>query len=279
MIVWLYRVMYEVHSSPSSILHTQKRQLELFKHMAANSHFSIPLNMTNGQLLLLNPILYMPYYNALLFASVEGFDHKKPVAWKINLPLDIQWSVFHWGGSPFIFISRFYLGTVFELSFTAFLSAAFVPNVLARLTSLSPVCGKRIYVLFRCSLFHFAVIHHSTATKAENKAPIMLGAICNLWARWHLVVKMKDCCLLWDPADTKGGPAETLSQPYPAIIGYFKLGLGTLRGTTSYVSKDTCNRHLRHFQAVILLILGLMWGCVCVCRYLCHCVGLFCVFF
>ncbi len=80
--------MYEVHSSSSPILHTKISQIERFKHEAANGHYSIPLNMTNGGLLLLNPILYMPYYNALLFANVEELDHKKPVAWKINLHFD-----------------------------------------------------------------------------------------------------------------------------------------------------------------------------------------------
>ena len=58
-----------------------------------------------------------------------------------------------------------------------FLSAVFVPNVLARRTSLSPGCGKHIYVLFWFFPFHFAVIHHSTATKAENKVPIRLEAM------------------------------------------------------------------------------------------------------
>lgn len=80
--------MYGVHLSSSSILHTKISQLERFKHKAANGHYSIPLNMTNGGRLLLNPILYMPYYNALLFANVEELDHKKPVAWKINLHSD-----------------------------------------------------------------------------------------------------------------------------------------------------------------------------------------------
>lgn len=169
--------MYEDHLSSSSSLHTKISQLERFKHEAANGHYSIPLNMTNGRLLLLNPILYMPYYNTLLFASVEELDHKKPVAWRINLHFDNQWTAFHWGDSPFILYLPFYFGTVCELSFSAFLSAAFVPNVLARLTSLSPVCGKHIYVLFWFFLFHFAVLHHSTATKAENKVPIMLGAM------------------------------------------------------------------------------------------------------
>lgn len=87
--------MYEVHLSSSSILHTKISQLERFKHEAANGHYSIPLNMTNGGLLLLNLILYMPYYNALLFASVEELDHKKPVAWKINIHFDNRWTAFH----------------------------------------------------------------------------------------------------------------------------------------------------------------------------------------
>lgn len=166
--------------------------------------------MTNGGLLLSNPILYMPYYNALLFASVEELDHKKPVAWKINLHCDNQWTAFHWGSSPFILYLPFYFGTVCKLSFNAFLSAAFVPNVLARLTSLSPVCGKHIYVLLWFFLFHFAVIHHSTATKAENKAPFMLKAICSLWARWHPVAKAENRGSSWNPANTKGGPADIL---------------------------------------------------------------------
>lgn len=80
--------MYEVHSSSFSILHTKISQVERFKRKTANGHYSIPLNMTNGRLLLLNLILYMPYYKALLFASVEELDHKKPVAWKINLHFD-----------------------------------------------------------------------------------------------------------------------------------------------------------------------------------------------
>lgn len=172
------------------LLHTKISQLKRFKHKAANGHYSTPLNMTNWGLLLLNPILYMPYYNALLFASVEELDHKKPVAQKINLHFDNRWTAFHWGSSPFILYLPFYFGSVCELSFNAFLSAAFVPNVLARLTSLSSVCGKHIYVQFSFFLFHFAVIHHSTATKAENKAPVRLEAIWSLWARWHLVAEV-----------------------------------------------------------------------------------------
>ncbi len=82
--------MYEVHLSSSSILHTKISQHERFKQKAASGHYSIPLNMTNGGRLLLNPILYMPYYNALLFASVEELDHKKLVAWEINLHDDNQ---------------------------------------------------------------------------------------------------------------------------------------------------------------------------------------------
>lgn len=185
--------MYEVHSSLSSILHTKISQLERFKHQTANGHYSIPLNMTNGWLLLLNPIFYMPYYNALLFASVEELDHKKPVAWKINLHFDNWWTAFYWGDSPFILYLPFYFGTVCELSFSAFLFAAFVPNVLERLTSLGPACGKHIYVLFSFFLFHFAVIHHSTATKAENKAHVRLEAMGPLWTRWHPVDKAENC--------------------------------------------------------------------------------------
>lgn len=199
------KVMYEVHLSSSSILHTKISQLEGFKHEAANGHYSIPLNMTNGGLLLLNLILYMPYYNALLFANVEELDHKKPVAWKINIHFDNRWTAFHWGDSPFILYLPLYFGTVCELSFSAFLSAAFVPNVLARRTSLRPVCGKHIYVLFWFFLFHLAVIRHSTATKAENKAPIRLEAMCYLWARWHLVAKEGNCSTIWNPAYTEGG--------------------------------------------------------------------------
>lgn len=169
--------------------------------------------MTNVWLLLLNPILYMPYYNALLFASMEELDHKKPVAWKINLHFDKQWATIHWGDSPFILYLPFYFGTVCELSFSAFLFAAFVPNVLARLTSLGPVCGKHIYVLFSFFLFHFAVIHHGTATKAENKPSIRLEAMCSLWATCHLVVKVENCSTSWTVTNTKRTEQKGKQRP------------------------------------------------------------------
>lgn len=215
--------------------------------------------MTNGGLLLLNPILYMPYYNVLLFAIVEELDHKKPVAWKINLHFDNQWTAFHWGDSPFIFYLPFYFGTVCELSFNAFLSAAFVPNVLAYRASLSPVCGKHIYVLFSFFLFHFAVIHHSTLTKAENKAPIRLEAICCLWTRWHLVVKAENHSIVWK---TKWGPAD-ITVLYNATCSCQRTSLQVTifnwennpnseqeQGTycASQTSKDTCVRYLKYFS-------------------------------
>ena len=259
----LFKVMeaYEIHLSSSTILHTKISHFERLKHKAAYSHYSILLNMTNGGPLLLNPILYMPYYNALLFSSVEELDHKKPVSWKINLHFDNRWTAFHWGGSPFtLYLPFFYFETVCELSFNAFFSAAFVPNVLARLTSLSPACGKHIYVLFWFVLFHFCVIRHSTATKAENKAPIMLEAICSLWTRWHLVVKAENRGSSWNPAKTKGGPADTMQKLHQrddlqlsAMLNLEKepnseQEQGTY--TTSQTSKDTCNRHLKHFPGM-----------------------------
>lgn len=217
-----------------------------------------------GGLLLLNPILYMPYYNALLFASVEELDHKKPVAWKINLHFDSRWTAFHWGGSPFILYLPFYFGTVCELSFSAFLSAAFVPNVLARLTSLSPVCGKHIYVLFWFFLFHFAVIHHSTATKAENKAPIRLEAMCSLWARRHLVVKAENSSpssksskhkrwARWHVLYNATYSLQRASLQLSAILNWENKPLAEQEQSThitTQTSKDTCNRHLRHFTSM-----------------------------
>lgn len=165
--------MYEVNSSSSSVLHTKISQLERFKSKTANGHYSIPLNMTNGRLLLLNPILYMPYYKALLFANIEELDHKKPVAWKINLYFDNWWNAIHSGGSPFILYLPFYFGTVCELSFNAFLSAAFVPNVLARLTSLSPVCSKTFMPYFHFS--YFILPWYTTALPPKRKIKPLSG--------------------------------------------------------------------------------------------------------
>lgn len=173
--------MYEVHSSSSSILHRKISQPEWFKRNEVNGHYSIYLNMKNGGLLQVNPILYMPYYNTLLFASMEGLDHKKAVALGINLPLwhppelrfteEIRHSYF---------ISPFYFGTVWELSFTAFLFAPFVPNVLARLTSLSPVCGKHIYVLY-IHFSYFALLWYTTALPPQRKIEPLPS-----WKPWAL---------------------------------------------------------------------------------------------
>lgn len=177
----------------------KNKPVDRFKHQGANGHYSIPLNMTNRGLLLLNLILYMPYYNALLFASVEELDHKKPVAWKINLHFDNGWTVFIEETPHSYFISPFFFdfGAVCELSFNAFLSAVLVPNVLARQTSLSPECSKTH--LCRSLIFpiSFGLIRQSTATKAENQMPIRLEATCSLWYRWHLVVKAGNCSSTW----------------------------------------------------------------------------------
>lgn len=78
---------------------------------------------------------------------VDELDHKTTVAWKINLQFDNQSTVFNKAPCHSYFISYYMLELFLELSFNLFLSAAFVPNVLARWTSLSPCSAKHNNVL------------------------------------------------------------------------------------------------------------------------------------
>lgn len=149
-----------------------------------------------------------------------------------------------------------------------FLSAVFVPNVLARRTSLSPGCGKHIYVLFWFFPFHFAVIHHSTATKAENKVPIRLEAMgpfvgkvtpCGHSRELQLQLKKKK----ENPPNTKGGPADVLhnttcSHQRPSLQLSARFNWENEPSaeqehdthTTQQTSKDTCNRYLNYFTSM-----------------------------
>ena len=139
-----------------------------------------------------------------------------------------------------------------------FIFAAFVPNVLARLTSLSPVCSKHIHALFSFFLFHFAVIHHSTATKAENKASIRLEAMCSLRERWHLVVEAENRGTGWNTHMHKRRTSWHL-ELYNAenqSVNICNLennpNAEQVRGThtTLQTSKDACNRYLSYFSTV-----------------------------
>lgn len=219
--------------------------------------------MTDGGPLLLNLILYLPYYNALLFASMEELDHKKPVASKINLHFDNCWTAFTDEPHHSYFDILELLVSCPSLSF---LSAVFVPNVLARRTSLSPVCGKTHLCPSLILPISFGLILHSTATRAENKMPIRLEAICSLWYRRHLVVSAENCSVPWNPAYTKGGPADGLyntscslhggSQQLSASFNWETRpvrnkskarSLTHTHSANSLTSKNTCNRHLKYF--------------------------------
>lgn len=48
-----------------------------------------------------------------IVCTVEELDHKNPVAWKINLHFDNQWTVFNKEPCHSYFISYYSFGTVF----------------------------------------------------------------------------------------------------------------------------------------------------------------------
>lgn len=162
-----------------SLFHPETRQWVI---PAQSSHWSLFYPLKHDELMKVYVESYSLHaalqYSA--FACMGKLDHKKPVSFQINLCSDIQGTAFHWGDSPLILYLTFFshFGTVCDLSFSVFPLASFVANVLASLTSLSPVCSKHIYVLFsfpHLSPPTFILLSYTTAPPPKRNIEPLLS--------------------------------------------------------------------------------------------------------
>ena len=136
---------------------------------------------------------------------------------------------------------------------------------------------------FHFFLFHFAVIHHRTATKAENKAPSKLEAISSLWIRRHLVVKEENCSTSWILINIKGqfshctgqlvpirGLACHYQQPWSDTISLIQNNNKACTDTYNRYPKHLTNTRRRFWPWFFQYLWNdLIWGCAR--RYVCPC--------